>query len=325
MPYAPTNMGKYTIRRTIQAVPLLFGIAAISFLFMQLAPGGPLALLAHNPRMTQAQLNNFKVNLGLDKPGIVQFALWLSGLAHGDWGYSYVDGRPVLTVILERLPATLELMFTGGLIAFVLAIPIGLLSAVRQYSLFDYATTFFSFFALSMPVFWFGLMLQLFFAVRLAILPSAGMYNVAANTVTPGDALKHLILPAFALGITSIAGWSRYMRSSLLEVISQDYIRTARAKGLSGYTVVLKHAVRNALIPLITVIALDVPSYFVGAVVIEDVFSWPGMGRLFVSSLESRDYPVQMGLLVISAVLIIAGNLIADLAYGWLDPRVTYS
>ena len=318
-------MGQYTIRRSLQAVPLLFGIAAISFLFMQLAPGGPLTLLAHNPHMTQAQLNNIKANLGLDKPGIVQFALWLGGLLHGDWGYSYVDGRPVLQVILERLPATLELMGAGFVIAFSLAIPIGLLAAVKQYSIFDYVTTFFSFFALSMPVFWFGLMLQLFFAVRLAWLPSAGMYNEAANTITPGDWLSHLILPALALGITSIAGWSRYMRSSLLEVIRQDYIRTARAKGLGSGVVVLKHAVRNALIPLVTVIALDVPAYFVGAVVIEDVFSWPGMGRLFVSSLETRDYPVQMGLLVISSVLIIAGNLVADLAYGWLDPRVKYS
>ncbi len=318
-------MGQYAIRRSIQAIPLLLGIAGISFLFMQLAPGGPLALLARNPHMTPAQLENIKVNLGLDKPGIVQFVLWLGGLLHGDWGYSYVDGRPVLQVIMERLPATMELMGAGFVIAFTLAIPIGLLAAVKQYSIFDYLTTFFSFFALSMPVFWFGLMLQLFFAVRLAILPSAGMYSVQANTVTIGDALSHLILPAIALGITSIAGWSRYMRSSLLEVIRQDYVRTARAKGLSSSMVVLKHAVRNALIPLITVIALDVPGYFVGAVVIEDVFSWPGMGRLFVSSLEARDYPVQMGLLVISAFLIILGNLIADLAYGWLDPRVKFS
>lgn len=317
-------MGQYTIRRSVQAVPLLFGIAAISFLFMQLAPGGPLTLLAHNPRMTQTQLDHLKANLGLDKPPIVQFALWLAGLLHGDWGYSYVDGRPVLQIILERLPATMELMGAGFVIAFGLAIPIGILAALHKYSLFDYVTTFFSFFTLSMPVFWFGLMLQLFFAVRLAILPSAGMYDAAASSVTPGDALRHLILPAFALGITSIAEWSRYMRSSLLETIGLDYVRTARAKGL-GNLGVLKHALRNALIPLVTVIALDVPAYFVGAVVIEDVFSWPGMGRLFVDSLNKRDYPVQMGLLVISAVLIILGNLIADLAYGWLDPRVKYA
>ncbi len=318
-------MSQYAIRRSIQALPLLFGIVAITFAFIHLAPGGSLALLAHSPNMTQAQLNNIKANLGLDRPVVVQFALWLGGIVHGDWGYSYVDGRPVLQVILERLPATLELMGAGFVIAFSLAIPIGVLAAVRPYSLFDYATTFFSFFALSMPVFWFGLMLQLLFAVRLSVLPPAGQYNAAAATVTLGDALRHLVLPAFALGITGIAGWSRYMRSSLLEVIGQDYIRTARAKGLSSWVIVLKHAARNALIPLITVIALDVPAYFVGAVVIEDVFSWPGMGRLFVSSLGKRDYPVQMGLLIIAAFLIILGNLLADLAYGWLDPRVTYS
>ncbi len=318
-------MGPYAIRRSLQAIPLLLGIAALSFLFMQLAPGGPLALMAHNPHMTQAQLNNIKANLGLDKPGIVQFALWLGGLLHGDWGYSYVDGRPVLQVILERLPATAELMGAGFMIAFCVAIPIGLLAAVRQYSVFDYTTTFFSFFALSMPVFWFGLMLQLFFAVRLGILPSAGLSTAQASVVTPGDALRHLVLPAFALGITSIAGWSRYMRSSMLEVIRQDYVRTARAKGLASPAVVLKHVARNALIPLVTVMALDIPAYFVGAVVIEDVFSWPGMGRLFVSALETRDYPVDMGLLVIAAALIIVGNLVADLAYGWLDPRVTYA
>jgi peptide/nickel transport system permease protein len=317
-------MTKYTIRRSIGILPLLLGIAAISFVFMQLAPGGPLVLMTHNPRMTPAQLANIRANLGLDKPPIVQFLYWLGGLAHGDWGYSYVDGRPVLTVILERLPATAELMLVGFLIAFGLAIPMGILAAVRQYSLFDYATTFFSFFALSMPVFWFGLMLQLFFSVRLGVLPSAGMYDAAASSISFGDAVRHLILPAIALGITSIAGWSRYMRSSLLEVIHQDYVRTARAKGLNSYAV-LRHAVRNALIPLVTVIALDVPTYFTGAVVIENIFSWPGMGRLFVDSLDKRDYPVQMGLLVISAVLIILGNLVADLAYGWLDPRVKYS
>ncbi len=318
-------MGQYTVRRTIQALPLLFGIAAISFLFMQLAPGGPLALLARNPHMTQAQINNIKANLGLDKPAIVQFALWFTGLLHGDWGYSYVDGRPVLQVISERLPATLELMGAGFVISLVLAVPIGLISAIRQYSLFDYAATFFSFFALSLPVFWFGLMLQLAFAVHLNWLPSADMYDAQAPTQTIGDFLRHLIMPAFALGITSIAGWSRYMRSSMLEVIRQDFVRTARAKGLAGSVVVLKHAMRNALIPLVTVIALDVPAYFAGAVVIEDVFSWPGMGRLFVDSLSRRDYPVQMGLLIISAALIIAGNLLADLAYGWLDTRVKYS
>ncbi len=318
-------MGRYALRRSMQTLPLLVGIAAISYLFMRLAPGGPLALMAHNPRMTQAQLDNIKANLGLDKPVGVQFALWLGGLLRGDWGYSYVDGRPVLQVILERAPATIELMGAGFLIAFALAVPIGLLAAARPYGVFDHVTTVLAFCALSMPVFWVGLLLQLLFAVRLGALPSAGMYDAAANTVTPGDALRHLILPACALGLGGVAGWSRYTRGALLDVMGQDFIRTARAKGLTGARVTLTHAMRNALIPLVTVIALDLPAYAVGAVVIEDVFSWPGLGRLFVSSLEARDYPVDMGLIVISSVLIIVGNLIADLAYGWLDPRVTYS
>jgi peptide/nickel transport system permease protein len=318
-------MAQYTLRRLLLAVPLLFGIAAISFVFMQLAPGGPLTLMAHNPHMTASQLANIRSNLGLDKSPAVQFGLWIKGLVHGDWGYSYADGRPVLTVILERLPATLELMGAGFVISLVLAVPIGLISAVRQYSFVDYASTFFSFFALSLPIFWFGLMLQLVFSVKLNILPSAGRYDALASSFSLPDALRHLVLPAVALGITSIAGWSRYMRSSLLEVIRMDYIRTARAKGVTGRGIVLRHAMRNALIPLVTVIALDVPGYFVGAVVIEDIFSWPGMGRLFVDSLNARDYPVQMGLLIISAALIILGNLIADLAYGLLDPRVKLS
>jgi peptide/nickel transport system permease protein len=318
-------MAQYTLRRLLLAIPLLFGIAAISFVFMQLAPGGPLTLMARNPHMTATQLANIRANLGLDQSPAVQFGLWMKGLVHGDWGYSYRDGRPVLTVILERLPATLELMGAGFVISLALAIPIGLISAVRQYSFVDYASTFFSFFALSLPIFWFGLMLQLVFSVKLNMLPSAGRYDALASSFSLPDALRHLLLPAVALGITSIAGWSRYMRSSLLEVIRMDYIRTARAKGVTGRSIVLSHAMRNALIPLVTVIALDVPGYFVGAVVIEDIFSWPGMGRLFVDSLNARDYPVQMGLLIISAALIILGNLIADLAYGLLDPRVKLS
>ncbi len=224
-------MGRYALRRSMQTLPLLVGIAAISYLFMRLAPGGPLALMAHNPRMTQAQLDNIKANLGLDKPVGVQFALWLGGLLRGDWGYSYVDGRPVLQVILERAPATIELMGAGFLIAFALAVPIGLLAAARPYGVFDHVTTVLAFCALSMPVFWVGLLLQLLFAVRLGALPSAGMYDAAANTVTPGDALRHLILPACALGLGGVAGWSRYTRGALLDVMGQDFIRTGGPKG----------------------------------------------------------------------------------------------
>lgn len=317
-------MGKYALRRSLQALPLLAGVAILCFALTQFLPGGPLTLLARNPHATAAQIKNIAHDLGLDQPGYVQFFHWVGGMIHGDWGTSYYDDRPVLVDIFDRLPATLVLMSSGFLVSFVLAISIGVLSAVYRYSIFDYATTFFSFFGLSMPIFWFGLMLQLIFASHLGWLPAADAYDERSGFTLLGG-LQHIILPAFTLGITSIAGWSRYMRSSLLEVIGLDYIRTARAKGLQRARIVWRHGVRNALIPLVTVMALDVPTYFTGAVVVEEIFSWPGMGRLFFDSLNNRDYPVQLGLLVISAFLIILGNLIADLAYGWLDPRIKYA
>jgi peptide/nickel transport system permease protein len=317
-------MATYALRRILQAIPLLLGVAVLSFTLIQFLPGGPLTLLAHNPRATPAQVQQIAHNLGLDQPGYVQFFKWLGGLLHGDWGTSYVDDRPVLTDIGERLPATLLLMGSGLLVATLLAFAIGVLSAVRPYSIFDYCATFFSFFGLSMPVFWFGLMLQLLFAVHLGWLPAADAYDERTGPTFWGG-LQHLVLPALTLGLTSIAGWSRYLRSSLLEVIHQDYIRVARAKGVRRRRVIWRHALRNALIPLVTVMALDIPGYFTGAVVVETIYSWPGMGRLFFDSLNTRDYPVQLGLLVISACLIVLGNLIADLVYGYLDPRITYT
>lgn len=317
-------MGQFTLRRTLQALPLLLGVAVLSFMLIQYLPGGPLALIARNPHATPAQIRNIAHNLGLDQPGYVQFFRWLGGILRGDWGTSYNDNRPVLSDIGDRLPATLVLMGSGFAVSFVLAITLGVFSAVYRYSAFDYLTSFFSFFGLSMPVFWFGLMLQLIFAYHLGWLPAADAYDERIGP-SLGSGLHHIILPALTLGITSIAGWSRYLRSSLIEVIGQDYVRTARAKGVSGFLVVWRHAVRNALIPLVTVMALDVPTYFTGAVVVEEIYSWPGMGRLLFDSLSNRDYPVQLGLLVISAFLIVLGNLIADLAYGFLDPRIKYA
>ena len=320
-------MGQYTARRLLISIPLMFGIAAISFLVMQLAPGGPLCAHGAQPAPSRRRKSdNIRSNLGLDKPPPVRFILWMKGLVRGDWGYSYVDGRPVLTVILERLPATLELM-GAGFSHFAGPGHTNRLDfrgpAIQHRRLFRDVL---SFFALSLPIFWFGLMLQLLFSVKMGILPSAGRYDAQAASISTLDALKHLVLPACALGITSIAGWSRYLRSSLLEVIRMDYIRTARAKGLSGRVIVLKHAMRNALIPLVTVIALDVPGYFVGAVVIEDIFSWPGIGGLSMDSLNSRDYPVQVGLLSDLGGADNTGKSDReDLAYGWLDPRVKLS
>jgi peptide/nickel transport system permease protein len=314
---------KFGTRRLVQAVPLLVAVAFVGFAIMNLAPGGPLVVFAHNPHLTADKLHEITVNLGLDKPWPQRFVLWLSSLVRGDWGYSYVDGRPVLTVIGERIGATFLLMGAGFVVALVMAIPLGILGAVRPYGLFDNITTLLSYFGLSMPAFWFGLMLQLFLAVQLGWLPSAGMTS-DVTTTAPLDVATHLILPATTLAITSIAGWSRYVRSSLMEAMRQDYVRTARAKGLAEWAVVVKHGLRNALIPLVTVMGLDLPGYFVGATTVEVVFSWPGMGRLFWTSLIGRDYPVQMGILLISAILIILGNLIADTAYGALDPRISH-
>ncbi len=317
-------MGPYATRRLAQAIPVLLGVAVLTFVLIQYLPGGRLTLLAHNPHVSAAQLRNIRHNLGLDLPGYVQFLRWLGGVLHGDWGTSYTDQRPVLADIVERLPATMLLMGSGFVISFVLAVTIGVLAATHRYSLFDHATTILSFFGLAMPVFWVGLMLQLVFAVHLGWLPTADMYDERAGPSLLSG-LRHLILPALTLGLTSIAGWSRYLRASLQDALGQDFVRTGRAKGLSWRRIVTRHALRNALIPLVTVMALDLPGYFTGAVVVETVFSWPGMGRLFFDSLNQRDYPVQLGLLLISTALVILGNLLADLVYGLFDPRITYT
>jgi peptide/nickel transport system permease protein len=317
-------MGTYTMRRLLQAVPLLLGVMILTFVLIQYLPGGPLSLLAHNRRVNPDQLRLLRHNLGLDQPGYVQFLHWFGGILHGDWGTSFTDNRPVLTDIGERLPATMLLMGSGFLISLILAMGIGILAATHRNGLFDHASTLFAFFGLAMPVFWFGLMLQLLFAVHLGWLPAADM-NDERGTPTLVGSLQHLILPALTLGITSIAGWSRYLRASLQDAVEQDYVRTARAKGVPRRRIVTRHALRNALIPLATVMALDLPGYFTGSVVVETVFSWPGMGRLFFQSLNQHDYPVELGLLLISSALIILGNLVADLVYGLLDPRITYS
>ena len=315
-------MLRYTIRRLLGAIPLVIGISLLSFIFMQLAPGGPDAMFARSGRMSEEQLQAIRHNMGLDQPVPIQYLRWLGNLLTGGLGTSYVQNRPVTAIILERLPNTIILVVAGLAIALVLSLVFGIVAAVRQYSWFDHLVSVLTFFGLAMPVFWFGLMLQLLFGVRLGLLPTAGMH--ATGTEGFLDLVRHLVLPAAALAIGTIAGWSRYVRSSMLEVIHADYIRTARAKGLRERVVVIRHALRNALIPFVTVIGIDIPLYFVGAVVIETVFAWPGMGRLFYDSLGARDYPVQMGILVLSSVLIVLGNLIADLAYAYLDPRISY-
>jgi peptide/nickel transport system permease protein len=314
-------MGRFIVRRVLGAIPLLLGVAVLSFLFMQLAPGGPDAMFARNARMTPEQLEQIRHNMGLDRPMPEQLVRWIGNLLRGDLGVSYSQYRPVSEVIWDVFPNTALLMAAGLTLALVLSLFFGIVAARNPYGIFDNLTSFISYFGLAMPVFWFGLMLQLLFAVRLGWLPSAGMRDPNGGGI--GDLLAHLTLPALTIAIGSIAGWSRYVRSSTLDQLGQDYVRTARAKGVGDETVVRRHVLRNALIPFVTVVAIDAPLYLTGAVLTETVFSWPGMGRLFFDSLTVRDYPVLMGCLMLGAVLIVAGNLIADVIYGVLDPRIS--
>lgn len=314
----------YLLRRIVQAIPLLVLVTIVSFGIMQLSPGGPLSAYSHNPHISAAQLNAIKHNMGLDQPAYIQYLRWFGNLVQGNWGLSLSTGESVLAMIGARLGNTLILVVTAFVISIIFAIPLGIYSAVHKYSIFDYISTFGSFVAWSAPVFWIGFMAQLIFSVNLHWLPTAGLYTEGVPW-TLGDSLKHLLMPALVLGLGSIASWSRYIRGSMLEILGQDFIRTAWAKGLARSVVVNRHAVRNALIPLVTLIALDVPGFFTGALLVEIVFSWPGMGRLFYDALDQRDYILLQGILLISAALIFAGNLLADLVYGWLDPRIQYS
>ena len=315
-------MTRFLIRRLLGAIPLLLGVAVLSFVFMQLAPGGPDAMFARNARMTEEALQAIRHNMGLDRPVHEQLVIWLGNLARGDLGISYTQYRPVSEVIWDVVPNTLLLMGTGMMISLAAALIFGILAARRQYGVFDNATSFISYFGLAMPVFWFGLMLQLLFAVRLGWLPSAGMQSASGGGAL--DVARHLVLPALTIAIGSIAGWSRYVRSSTIESLNQDYVRTARAKGMEEQRVLVGHVLRNALIPFVTVVGIDVPLFLTGAVLTETVYSWPGMGRLFFDALTVRDYPVLMGILLLGAVLIVLGNLIADILYGVLDPRISY-
>ncbi len=316
-------MWRYAVQRILEAIPLLFLVTLVTYFLMNLTPGGPLSLYMHNPKVAPQTLHLLAVQMGLTKPWYVRYFLWLWSLLHGNWGYSYFSGQPVLALIGQRLPNTLILMGSSFIISLGIGIPLGIYVATHQYSLQDHVFSFASFFAWAMPSFFFGLLLQTIFAVRLGWLPVSGMYSVY-QPPSLGQLLQHLILPAFVLGLGSLAGWSRYMRSGILEVIRQDYIRTARAKGLSERKVVWKHALKNALLPIVTIIGLDLPGFFGGAVITEEIFAWPGMGRLFLSSLNERDYPVQMAGLLIGAILLVVGNLLADLTYSLLDPRIQY-
>lgn len=310
-------------RRILQMIPLVFGISIVLFSVIQAAPGGPEGALLESGRFIDPEvIEAYRERLGVDQPVPVQYVRWLGAALSGDLGISFSTTRPVAEMILERLPATVELMASAFLLAAVLALGLGVFSAVRQYSLFDYFGTGLSFVGIAMPVFWFALILQLLFSVKLGWLPVAGTETVGASSL--GDHLLHLILPAVVLSFRYVAGWSRYLRSSLLGVLKANYVRTARAKGLPESAVVGIHGLRNALIPLISIMALNLAALFSGAVITETVFAWPGIGRMFVQAMFARDYPLLMGILMMGSVMVVVFNLVADILYGILDPRIRY-
>jgi peptide/nickel transport system permease protein len=337
----------------MQAVGMMLLLSVAFFALVNLAPGGPLAGYGQARRIPAAQVARLKRQLGLDKPIPLQYMVWLvgndwqdidlngdglpeshgtrRGILRGDFGYSFRTRKPVLDELWARLPNTLYLMSVTLFVALGVAIPIGVFSAIKQYSKFDITVTTLAFAGQALPDFWLGLILIIVFYVYMRdpvtggpLLPSGGIYTIGAP-FSIGDRLAHLAMPVTAGALGWLAWYSRFLRSSMLDVINQDYLRTARAKGLSERLVIFKHALRNALIPLITLLALDLPYLVGGAVFIEMIFAWPGMGMLYYQAALQRDYPVLMATLVIGAVAIIISNLLADILYAFLDPRIHYA
>jgi peptide/nickel transport system permease protein len=301
-------MRKYVLRRLIQLIPLLIGITLITFFVMHLAPGDPTSLFT-DPNVKPEELARIRMNWGLDKPVAVQYLMWLKNAAVLNFGYSYISGRPVVEEIFERLPATLLLTGLSFLLILLISIPVGVISAVKKGSVFDNLFTIISFIFMSMPSFWLSLIFMMVFSLKMGWVPPFG----------------NLVLPCAVMVISGLAGITRYQRASMLEVLGQEYIKVARAKGLPENVVIFKHALRNSLIPIVTLLGLSLPDLFGGAFIIETIFAWPGMGRLGVSAVFSRNYPVIMGITLFTALLIVLCNLLADIGYAVVDPRIRYA
>ncbi len=313
-------MRRFVLRRLGQSCLLLFGVSIIGFALMHLAPGGPLAVYTMNPTVTAQDIERVKHEFGLDQPVYVQYVKWASGMVSGHWGYSFFGGEPVANIVLGRVPATLELMGSSMALALVAGVATGTLAALRRNTVFDYATAVVAMVALSLPTFWFGLLGIYVFAQTLGWLPAGGDASSGGGGVI--DQLRHLLLPMLVLAFVLVAQWSRYTRSAMIEILAQDYVRTARAKGLSRSRVLFRHGLRAALVPLVTLLGLQLPLLVGGALVTETVFGWPGMGLLFVTSLGTRDYPVLMAILMVGALIVVLGNLAADVLTAVIDPRI---
>lgn len=324
-------MLRHIARRLLQAIPLLLGIVTITFFMVHLAPGDPMDIYLEPTRRRQMDpevIELIRHRYGLDQPVYVQYVKWVLNAAKGDFGESFRHRRPVNKLLFEAIPYTLQLTVLALLLDALVGITLGIVSAVRQYSLLDKSVTVGSLIVYAIPGFWLALMLVLVFAVQLHWFPTSQTRSMDYEFFSAGrkllDRLWHLALPVFVLGIVSAAGTARYMRNRLLDVLNEEYVVAARARGFAEHTVILKHAVRNALIPIITVYGLSLPFLLGGATIIETIFAWPGMGLLTVEAVSGRDYPVIMATTTIAAVLTVIGNLLADVTYAAVDPRVSY-
>jgi peptide/nickel transport system permease protein len=320
-------MVRYLARRLVQTVPLLLLISIIGFGIIQLT-GDPLAAYTMETALSGEDIARLRAYYGLDQPVYVQYLNWLGNLARGDWGTSYVAHKPVLDLILQRLPNTLMLVAASYMLILSVSIVLGIYTAIRQYSWVDHLVTGLAFVGISIPSFWLGLILLVVFAVStrnlgLPYFPAGGMYDLSVGPTVP-QVLWHLVLPAVTLATVVTANYIRYIRASMLEVLHNDYVRTARAKGLPNGVILRRHAFRNAAIPLVTLIGLDLPRFLSGSLVVEAIFAWPGLGRLFWEHAERTDIPVLMAIMMLTAAMVVVFNLLADVAYAVLDPRIRY-
>ncbi len=318
-------MSLYIARRMMVMLPMLIGITIVAFVFMNVAPGDPVTAMI-DPQQGSGGLDVQAVReaFGLDKPLPIRYAIWLREVVSGNIGYSYRTGQPVLRRIAERIPATLELTLTALAISTVVGCALGICASLKRYSIWDYGLTVLTLVWTSVPGYFIGLVALYVFALRVPILPSGGM----VDPLGAGDALdnlKHLLLPSIVLSLEALAGTTRYTRTAMLDVLRDEFMTTARAKGLGPWAITIRHAFRNALLPVITITSLRIPLLLGGAVVIEAVFQWPGMGTLAIASIQQRDYPVLMGLTLIISSMVLASNLLADLLYAYADPRIRYA
>jgi len=318
-------MGNYLLRRLIFAVPSLLGISLILFVLLALAPGDPFGELASNPNIPPEVREALRIKFGMDDPILVRYLHWLVAMLHGDWGFSFASRVDVDTLILQRIPTTLYVVGTAQLLALAVALPIGVYAAMRPYSIFDQLANTFAFIGFSLPTFFTGLLLILIFSVNLGWLPFVYRTDInASGWQWYWEYIKQAIMPVAVLGLFQAASYTRYVRSAVLDVIKLDYVTTARAKGIGERKVIIKHVVRNALIPVVTLVALSMPIVFGGAIITEQIFRVPGIGSLLISAILANDTPVIMAVTFVFACLVILFNLTADLLYGWLDPRISY-